>query len=139
MLEHINCAKILWAKAVTTACYIKNRGTTTGLSNNTTPHEIWIGKKPDVGHLRVVGSKCWYAIPKESVKTLDDRTFKAIMIGYPKNTKGYKLWDINAQKVVISRDVLFEEVKLFTEMCELEDKIDKEIQQNTPSINEVDG
>jgi hypothetical protein len=49
------------------------------------------------------------------------------MIGYPKNTKGYKLWDINAQKVVISRDVLFENVKLSTESCELEDKIDNEI------------
>jgi Reverse transcriptase (RNA-dependent DNA polymerase) len=60
------------------------------------------------------------------------------MIGYPKNTKGYKLWDINAQKVVISRDVVFEEVKLSTESCELEDKIDNEIQRNTPSIKEAD-
>jgi Reverse transcriptase (RNA-dependent DNA polymerase) len=40
--------------------------------------------------------------------------------------------------VVISRDVLFEEVKLSTEICELEDKIDNEIQRNTPSIKEAD-
>jgi hypothetical protein len=40
--------------------------------------------------------------------------------------------------VVISRNVLFEELKLSTEICELEDKIDNEIQQNTPSITEVD-
>jgi hypothetical protein len=103
-----------------------------------TPHEIWNGKKPDVGHLRVFGLKCWYTIPKESVKRLDDRTSEAIMIGYPKNTKGYKLWDINAQKVVISRDVLFEEVKMSTEICELEDKIHHGIKRNTPSIKEVD-
>jgi Reverse transcriptase (RNA-dependent DNA polymerase)/Integrase core domain/GAG-pre-integrase domain len=138
MLKHMNCDKLFWAEAVNTACYIKNRVTTTGLPNNTTPHEIWNGKKPDVGHLRVFGSKCWYTIPKESVKKLDDRTSEAIMIGYPKNTKGYKLWDINAQKVVISRDVLFEEVKMSTDICELEDKTDHGIQQNTPSIKEVD-
>jgi hypothetical protein len=41
--------------------------------------------------------------------------------------------------VVISRDVLFEEVTLSIEICELEDKIDNEIQQNTPSIKEIDG
>jgi hypothetical protein len=45
------------------------------------------------------------------------------MIGSPKNTKGYKLWDINAQKVVFSGDVLFEEVKLSTQICELEDNL----------------
>jgi hypothetical protein len=108
------------------------------LPNNTTPHELWNGKKPDVGHLRVFGSKCLYTIPKESVKKFDDRTSEAIMIGYPKNTKGYKLWDINAQKVVISREVLFEEVKMSTEICDLEDKIDHGIERNTPSIKKVD-
>jgi GAG-pre-integrase domain len=74
MLKHMNCENIFWAEAVTTACYIKNRVTTAGLPNNTTPHEICTGKKPDVGHLRVFGSKCWYTVPKESVKKLDDRT-----------------------------------------------------------------
>jgi transposase InsO family protein len=28
MLKHMNCEKIFWAEAVTTACYIKNRVTT---------------------------------------------------------------------------------------------------------------
>jgi hypothetical protein len=39
MLKHMNCEKIFWAEAVNSACYIKNRVTTTGLPNNTTPHE----------------------------------------------------------------------------------------------------
>jgi Reverse transcriptase (RNA-dependent DNA polymerase)/gag-polypeptide of LTR copia-type/Integrase core domain/GAG-pre-integrase domain len=138
MLKHMNCDKIFWAEAVTTACYIKNRVTTTGLPNNTTPHEIWIGKKPDVGHLRVFGSKCWYTIPKENIKNLDDRTSEAIMIGYPKHTKGYKLWDVNTQNVVISRDVLFEEVKYSTEFCQLEDKMDHNIHEDTPSTKSID-
>jgi hypothetical protein len=75
-LNHMNCDKKCLAEAVTTACYIKNRVTATGLPANITPHEIWIGKKPDVGHLRVFGSKCWYTLPKESIKSW--------MTGHPK-------------------------------------------------------
>jgi hypothetical protein len=104
----------------------------------TTPHEIWIGKKPDVGHLRVFGAKCWYTIPKEHIKKLDDRTSEAIMIGYPKNTKGYKLWDFKTQKGIISRDVLFEEEKQSTEICEQDNKCDDEITHLTPNTKEVD-
>jgi hypothetical protein len=130
----------IWAEAVTTACYIKKyRVTTTGLPNNTTPHEIWIGKKPDVSHLRVFGSKSWYTVPKENIKTFDDRTSEAIMIGYQKSKKGYKLWDFNAQKVVVSRDVFFDEVKQSTEICELDDKIGHGIRHETSSSNGFDG
>jgi hypothetical protein len=138
MLKHMNCDKIFWAKAVTTACYIKNRVTTTGLPNNTTPHEIWIGKKPDIGHLRVFGAKCWYMIPMENIKELDDRTSEAIMIGYPKNTNRYKLWDFKTQKVVVSRHVLFNEEKQSTEICEQDDNCDEEIKHLTPNTKEVD-
>jgi hypothetical protein len=137
MLNHMNCDKIFWAKAVTTACYIKNRITTTGLPNNITPHEIWIGKKPDVSHLRVFGSKSWYTIPKENIKKLDDRTSEAIMIIYPKNSKEYKLWDFKAQKAIISRDVLFNEEKQSTEICERDDKNDDE-STNLTNIKDVD-
>jgi hypothetical protein len=60
------------------------------------------------------------------------------MIGYPKNTKGYKLWDFNAQKMVISRDVLFKEMKQSTRICEGDHKLDHEIKHKTSIINEVD-
>jgi hypothetical protein len=108
------------------------------LPNNIAPHEIWIGKKPDVGHLRVFGSKCWYTSPKENIKKLDDRTSEAILIGYLKNTKGYKLWDFKAQNVIISRDVLFNEEKQSTEICEQDDENDDESTNLTPNIKDVD-
>jgi hypothetical protein len=91
-----------------------------------------------VGHLRVFSSEWWYTIPKENIKKLDDRTSEAIMIGYPKNTKGYKLWDYKTQKVIISRDVLFKEEKQSTEICEQDDKCDDEIKHLTPNTKEVD-
>ena len=38
---------------------------------------------------------------------------KAIFLGYPKGAKGYRLWLINEKKVVISRDVIFNEMTFF--------------------------
>jgi hypothetical protein len=61
-----------------------------------------------------------------------------MMIGYPKNTKGYKLWDLNLQKVVISRYVLFEEVRQSNEICKQESKSENENIRKTPSSEGVD-
>jgi hypothetical protein len=60
------------------------------------------------------------------------------MIGYPKNTKGCKLWDFKTQKVIISRDVLFKEEKQSTEICEQDDNCDDEIKHLTPNTKEAD-
>jgi len=44
----------LWAEAVATAVYLKNRSPTKALSD-VTPEEAWIGQKPDLRHLRIFG------------------------------------------------------------------------------------
>ena len=55
------------------------------------------------------GSKCFYVVPKNKVKKLDPRSREAIFLWYLENTKGYKLWDIESEKCVMSRDVTFRE------------------------------
>jgi hypothetical protein len=47
--------------------------------------------------------------------------------------------DFNTQKVVISRDVLFEEMKQSTKICERDDKNDHEFKHKSSSINDVGG
>jgi hypothetical protein len=111
MLKHMDCDKRWWAEAVSTACYIKNRITTTGLPNDVTPHEVWFGRKPNISHLRVFGSKCWYVTPKSQRSKLDKRSCEAVMVGYSENQKGYKLWDANSKKMITSRDVKFLETQ----------------------------
>ena len=46
---------------------------------------------------------------------MDSRVKKAIFLGYPKGIKGYKLWLIEEKKVIISRDVVFNELKVCKE------------------------
>lgn len=109
MLHQRNIDKRFWAEALSTAVYIRNRVTSRGLPANTTPHHIWMGCPPDLAHLRVFGSKCWYILPKQKVKKLDPRAREGMMIGYSSASKAYKLWDPEDKKVVISRSVKFDE------------------------------
>ena len=46
---------------------------------------------------------------KRKVKKLDARAREGIMMGYSKQSKGNKIWDIESKKCVVSRDVRFDE------------------------------
>ena len=109
MLHDKSLPKKFWAEALATAVYVRNRVTSRSLPSNTTPYHIWFGKAPDLSHMRVFGSQCWYVLPKKDVKKLDARTREALMMGYSSQSKGYKLWDGDAGKFVVSRDVTFNE------------------------------
>ena len=111
MLHHKSLPKHFWAEALAVAVYVRNRVTSRGLPGNTTPFEVWTGEKPNLAHLRVFGSKCWYTVPKQGRRKLDPRAKEAIFIGYSRGAKGYKLWNQKSQKVVLSRDVRFDEVE----------------------------
>ena len=62
MLHHKSISKRFWAEALATAVYIRNRCTTRALPANMTPHHIWYNEAPNLSHLRVFGSQCWYVV-----------------------------------------------------------------------------
>jgi transposase InsO family protein len=74
--------KDLWAEALSTVVYLKNRSPTTANKDSKTPFEIWYGRKPALGHLREVGCQAYYHLPKTGQKKLDPRGQKAVFIGY---------------------------------------------------------
>ncbi len=59
--------------------------------------------------MHVFGSKCWYVLPKKQVKKLDARAREGMFVGYSENSKGYKVWDAITGKMLVSRDVRFDE------------------------------
>lgn len=109
MLSHKGLSKTFWAQTLATASYIRNRLTSAGLPVDMTPYHLWKGSRPIFSHLRVFGSKGWYAIPKQNLKKLDSRSRHAIFIGYAEQSKAYKVLDVSSNKVIASRDVIFEE------------------------------
>lgn len=97
--------KRFWAEAVNTAVYLRNRSIASGL-NNKTPFEIWTGTKPDVSNLRVFGSKTMVHIPKERRLKWDKKASQCILVGYPDNVKGYRIYNPNNDSVTIARDIV---------------------------------
>ncbi|KAJ0169549.1 hypothetical protein K1T71_014734 [Dendrolimus kikuchii] len=96
--------KNFWAEAVHTAVYLKNRSLATGLPQRT-PYEVWMGRKSDVSHIRLFGSKVMVHIPKIKRTKWDKKAGKYILVGYSENIKGYRLYNPETKKVITSRDV----------------------------------
>jgi hypothetical protein len=46
------------------------------------PHEVWLGKKPSVSHIKVFGYDAFVHVPKEKRSKLDKKEVKFIFIGY---------------------------------------------------------
>ncbi len=109
LLQTAHLDKKFWAEALSTAVHIRNRVFSRSLPRNTTPYERWVGKTPDLSYFRVFGSKCWIVVPKSEVKKLDPRSKKGIMMGYSNQSKAYKVWDVESSKMIVSRDVIFDE------------------------------
>ena len=109
MLRTSSLDKKFWAEALATAIYIRNRVVSRCLPHNITPHHRWIGEAPNVSHLRVFGCKCWFATPKSKLVKLDSRSKEGLMMGCSTQSKGYKIWDVESSKLVVSRDVEFNE------------------------------
>lgn len=100
-------SKIFWGEAILTSTYLTNRLPTKALSNNKTPYEMWHNKKPKISHLRIFGSTA-YVHDKTKVSKFDEKSFKAILVGYDQN--GYKLFNTENNQFLIARDVVFDEL-----------------------------
>ncbi|KAL4304010.1 hypothetical protein GQ457_10G012770 [Hibiscus cannabinus] len=108
MLKAKNMPKEFWAEVVSCAVYLSNRSPRKNV-DNVTPQEAWSGRKPSVRHIRVFGSIAYAHVPDQGRLKLDDRSSKYVFIGYDSNSKGYKLFNPSNGRIVISRDVEFDE------------------------------
>ena len=99
-----------WAEALATSVYLKNRSPTSFLDRQT-PFEAWKGKKPDVSHLRVFGCDAYVHVSKDERRKLDPKVKKFMFLGYGEETKGYRLYDSERNKVIFSRDLYFHETR----------------------------
>lgn len=97
-----------WVEAVSCAVYLINRSPTKILQNST-PNEQWFGKKPSVSHLKTFGCLAYIHVLDSLRTKLDDKSEKCVFIGYSERSKAYKLYNPTMKKVVISRDVCFDE------------------------------
>jgi hypothetical protein len=70
MLFGANMPNKLWARAISTTVYLKNRPPHSSLRVNATPHEMWFGTKPSLSYLRVFGCAAHVHVPEERRKSM---------------------------------------------------------------------
>lgn len=106
MLIQANLPKKLWAEAINTATYIRNR-CPTGPLNDQTLYEVWNGAKPSVRHRRRFGCKAYMLDKRPTKGKFDPKSIECIFVGYSNESKAYRIWDVSSNKIIQSRDVRF--------------------------------
>ena len=95
----------MWADAVITASFIRNRSPAAG--RDKTPYELFFGKVPDVSYMRVFGATAFVHVPKELRRKLEPVSREGVFIGYAPNSKAYRILTDDGN-VLISRNVSFD-------------------------------
>lgn len=110
MLSEKKIPKTFWPEAVNWTVYVLNRCPTL-VVKNVTPEEAWSGMKPLVAHFRVFGCVAHVHVPDARRTKLENKSFSCVLLGVSEESKAYRLYNPLTKRVVISRDVIFEEEK----------------------------
>ena len=82
-----------------------NRSPSVAIENNT-PQEVWSSSPATYLNLKMFGCPTYAHVDNGK---LEPRSVKCIFLGYKFGVKDYKLWCLETKKLVINRDVIFDE------------------------------
>ena len=81
------------------------------ITKRLTPYESLKGNKPNISHLRVFGCIGYTKVVTPHLEKLDDRSRLLVHFGTKPGSKAYRMLDPITRKIVVSRDVVFDETK----------------------------
>ena len=105
--------KMMWAEAVHTFQLIRNNIDNTG-SIKRTFINLYKKKPKIIGLFSYFGRIVFVTKQDKFKKQMTDKTFKAIMVGYANNhtRDTYKLYNLETKRVIMPRDIKWEEWKM---------------------------
>ena len=101
--------KRIWAEAVSTSVYLKNRQPHKTIKDRT-PYEAFFSNKPSITHLKPFGSECYVYIPKQqrlAESKLQPRAQRGILTGYANDDHHYRVHLPDTKKVIVTNDIFF--------------------------------
>lgn len=106
MMLHLEVPRLeLWAEAVNTACFLRNRLVTDSCRYGMTPYEVIHGKRPKLGHVRVFGSRTYVHKQKEARDgKFDSRAVTGILVGFGRGN-AYRVLLDDDKRVIETQDV----------------------------------
>ena len=94
-----------WCYALETAAFTLN--TAPSKSVETTPYELWFGKKPKLSFLKVWGFDAY--VKRLQHDKLEPKAEKCVFIGYPKETIGYTFYHRSEGNIFVAKNGSFPE------------------------------
>ena len=93
MLSESSLPKYFWADAVSATCYVMNRVLNRPILKKT-PYELFNDRKPNIGHLKVFGCKCYILNNgKENLDKFDEKADNGIFLGYSLTSHAYRVYN----------------------------------------------
>ncbi|KAJ3649380.1 hypothetical protein Zmor_021128 [Zophobas morio] len=99
-----NLPQGLWAEMIRNGAHIRNRIPRARLEGKT-PYELWTGRKPDLSHLRKIGSTAYALIDESKRSKFEKKSERLILVGYEFEQHAYRLWRPGTKVIIKSRDV----------------------------------
>nr|GEU76235.1 hypothetical protein [Tanacetum cinerariifolium] len=98
-LIYAQASLFLWAEAVATACYTKNRSIIR-LCHGKTPYELFHNKLPDLSFIYVFGALCYPTNDSENLGKLQPKADIRIFIGYAPTKKAFRIYNRPPEVIV---------------------------------------
>jgi len=100
------------------ACYLLNRSSQVSLDAKVT-EEVWTSNPINFNNLRIFGcpALCIYPVIRY-LNLIQSKKKKCVFVGYSKGVMWFKFWDPFSKKMVISRDVVFDEQSMLPEIVD---------------------
>jgi hypothetical protein len=138
MIHDQDLPMCLWAEATMETIYVQNQLSHSALGLKT-PEEMFIGKKPEVSHLKIFGCPMFIHIPKEKRNKLDPSGKKGIFVGYCEVSKAFRIYIPGQHHIEINSDVTFDEDATLKKykLCQLEEVYEEELVIPNPAMREV--
>jgi hypothetical protein len=83
-----------------------------------TPKEAFTSRRPDVKHIKIFGCLTHFHVPSKKRTKLDPTTQQGNLVGYSEVSKAYRIYIPSLRRVVVRRDVRFEEGRAFQRSLE---------------------
>src|SRR5882762_1903532 len=80
----------LWGEVLASFVHVSNCLPTASISKQTTPYQLWHGRKPDVSPFCIWGCLAYVHVQKDKRRSLGSHMQKCVFIGYPSGYKGWK-------------------------------------------------
>jgi hypothetical protein len=94
---------LFWGYVLETPAFILNRASSKSVE--TTPYELWHGKKCTLSFLRVWGCEAY--VKKLQPDKLESKSKKCIFVGYPRETLGYTFYHPAEGKTIVAKTGIF--------------------------------